>query len=162
MKNNNEKVNKKAKFPDYSMKKRWVIFIFIVSLAVLTSCKSENAVFIGNGKEKIKVNAEIADSPEERAAGLMFRKFLDEDSGMLFIFDDEKTRSFWMKNTLIPLDIIFISRDFEIVDIKYAVPCKEDPCVIYISKNPAKYVLEVNSNFTIKNGIAMGDAISVD
>ena len=144
------------------MKKSLVIFIFIVSLVMLASCKSENAAFIDNGKEKIKVEVEISDSPEERAAGLMFREFLGENSGMLFIFDDETTRSFWMKNTLVPLDIIFISKDFEIVDIKYAEPCKENPCISYVSKGPAEYVLEVNGNFTIKNNIKIGDKIIIN
>ena len=143
------------------MKKNLLIFIFIVSLAMLASCKSENAAFIDNGKEKIKVGVEISDSPEERAAGLMFREFLGENSGMLFIFDDEKTRSFWMKNTLIPLDMIFISKDFEIVDIKYAEPCEEDPCISYVSKKPAEYVLEVNGNFTIRNDIEIGNKINL-
>ena len=144
------------------MKKSLVIFIFIVSLVMLASCKSENAAFIDNGKEKIKVNVEIADNAEERAYGLMFREFLGENSGMLFIFDDETTRSFWMKNTLVPLDIIFISKDFEIVDIKYAEPCKENPCISYVSKGPAEYVLEVNGNFTIKNNIKIGDKIIIN
>ena len=140
------------------MKKILVIFVFLVMIA---SCKSENAVFIDNVNEKIKVNVEIADSPEERAAGLMFRESLGENSGMLFIFDDEKTRSFWMKNTLIPLDMVFISEDLEIIDIKYAVPCREDPCISYVSKEPAEYVLEVNENFTIRNDIAIGNTINL-
>lgn len=143
------------------MKKNLMIFFFIVFLVMIVSCKSENAVFIDNGKEKIKVVVEIADSPEERASGLMFREFLDGNSGMLFIFDDEKTRSFWMKNTLIPLDMIFISKDFEIVDIKYAEPCKEDTCISYVSKEPAEYVLEVNGNFTARNDIAIGDMVNL-
>src|SRR3989338_3158581 len=124
------------------MKKSLVIFIiivsFIVSSVILTSYKSENAVFIMNGKEKTKVNVEIADDAKERATGLMFREFLGDDSGMLFVFDDENARNFWMKNTLIPLDIIFISKGFEIVDIKYAEPCKEDPCASYSPVKPAK------------------------
>ena len=143
------------------MKKILVIFVFIVFLVMIASCKSENAVFIDNGNEKIKVNVEIADSPEERAAGLMFRESLGENSGMLFIFDDEKTRSFWMKNTLIPLDMVFISEDLEIIDIKYAVPCREYQCINYVSKEPAEYVLEVNGNFTIRKSIAIGNTVNL-
>ena len=67
-----------------------------------------------------------------------------------------------MKNTLIPLDMIFISKESEIVDIKYAVPCREDPCAKYSPAKPAKYVLEVNGNFTIKNSIKIGDKIVID
>ena len=143
------------------MKKSLLIIIFIVSLIVLTSCKNENAVFIDNGKEKIKINVEVADTPEERSYGLMFRQFLDETKGMLFVYEDENIRSFWMKNTLVPLDIIFISENFEIVDIKNGEPCKEDPCISYVSKGPAKYVLEVNGNFTAKNDIGAGDRVNL-
>ena len=81
---------------------------------------------------------------------------------MLFIVDNEKTRSFCMKNPLIPLDMIFISNGFEIVDIKYAEPCKEDPCASYSPVKPAKYVLEVNGNFTIKNSIKIGDKMTTN
>src|SRR3989344_1181533 len=143
------------------MKKILVIFVFIVFLVMIASCKSENAVFIDNVNEKIKVNVEIADSPEERTAGLMFRESLGENFGMLFIFDDEKTRSFWMKNTLIPLDMVFISRDFKIVDIKYAEPCIQDQCTSYVSSKLAKYVLEVNGNFTIRRDIAVGNEVKL-
>jgi|TARA_Y100000294_G_scaffold136039_2_gene128850 hypothetical protein len=135
------------------------IILILVFLLLLAACKSEDIVFIDKGNGKIKVNVEIADSFEERTKGLMFREFLDENSGMLFVFDDEDYLSFWMKNTLIPLDMIFISEDFEIVDIKYAVPCEKDPCISYKSIKPAKYVLEVNGNFTIGKNIAIGNNI---
>ena len=143
------------------MKNKILILTFLIFLLLLAACKSENIVFIDNGNKEIKINVEIADSFEERTKGLMFREFLNENSGMLFVFDDEDYRSFWMKNTLITLDIIFISENFEIVDIKYAVPCKEDPCVSYKSSKPAKYVLEVNGNFTIRNNIKIDDKIII-
>ena len=135
------------------------IILILIFLLILTACESENIVLIDNGNEKIKVNVEIADSAEERSKGLMFREFLDENSGMWFAFDDENYRSFWMKNTLIPLDMIFISEELEIVDIKYAFPCLKDLCIIYKSSKPAKYVLEVNGNFTIEKNIGIGDKI---
>ena len=141
---------------NYLMKKIWLILVLL-----LVACESEDIVLIDNGNEKIKVNVEIADSAEERSYGLMFKEFLDENSGMLFVFDDENYRNFWMKNTLISLDIIFISEDLEIVDIKYAVPCLEDPCVSYKSSKPAKYVLEVNGDFTIENDVGLGDKIII-
>ena len=81
---------------------------------------------------------------------------------MLFIFDDGKNQTFWMKNTLIPLDIIFIGKDMKIVDIRYATPCNEYPCKLYQSSKPAKYVLEVNGNFTIKNNIKVDDKITLN
>jgi len=105
---------------------------------------------------------EIADDATERAQGLMFREFLDDKNGMFFVFDEEDYHSFWMKNTLIPLDIVFISQEFEIVDVIYAEPCKTDQCESYKSAKPAKYVLEVNGNFTIKNNIEIGDKITIN
>ena len=92
----------------------------------------------------------------------MFREKLNENDGMLFVFDDESYLAFWMKNTLIPLDIIFIDENYGIVDIKNAVPCKEDPCALYKSLKPAKYVLEVNTNFTAKNKIKVGDKVIIN
>lgn len=145
------------------MKKIFVILlvIFLVGCARKVD-KNFNEIFIDNGKNLIKMNIEIADDDNARMKGLMFREKLEENSGMLFVFDSENYQTFWMKNTLIPLDMIFIDKDFEIVDIKAAVPCREDPCALYKSSNPAKYVLEVNANFTIKNDIGIGDKITLN
>ena len=138
------------------MNKIFVIFLLIF----LISCtRNFNEVFIDNGKKVTKISVEIADDNEERMKGLMFRERLDENSGMLFIFHKEEYQKFWMKNTLIPLDMIFIDKNFKIVDIKNAVPCKKEPCILYGSLQPAEYVLEVNSNFTSENGIRLGDRI---
>ena len=91
----------------------------------------------------------------------MFRKKLDEGTGMWFIFSDDAERVFWMKNVSFPLDMIFISRDFKIVDIKYAEPCIQDQCTSYVSSKLAKYVLEVNGNFTIRRDIAVGNEVKL-
>ena len=135
--------------------------IFVI--VFLTNCKQiSNQVLIDNGKSIIKVNVEIADDNYERMHGLMFRENLNKNFGMLFIFDAEENQTFWMKNTMIPLDIIFISKDMKIIDIKYATPCKENPCKLYKSSGPAQYVLEVNGNFTIKNKIKIDDKITLN
>ena len=90
--------------------------------------------------------------------GLMERESLAEDRGMIFIFSDEKIRSFWMKNTLIPLDLIFMAADGRVVDIKKDfLPCQSDPCETYSSAGPAKYVLEINAGQVDKNNIKPGD-----
>ena len=143
-----------------------MLCIFFVLLIFLISCskninKNFSEILINNGKNLIKINIEIADDNEKRMKGLMFREKLNENEGMLFVFDDEQYQTFWMKNTLIPLDIIFIDKNLKIVDIKNAVPCKEEPCVIYKSEKAAEYVLEVNKNFTIKKGIKVGDNIII-
>lgn len=109
---------------------------------------------------------DIANDPEEYSRGLMFKKSLEWNNGMLFVFEDERTRSFWMKNTLIPLDIIFIDSNLTIVDIKEnAQPCIENdngPCQTYVSDHPAKFVLEVNAGFVQRNDVGVGDHVSID
>tara|TARA_Y100000310_G_scaffold210577_1_gene211212 strand:- start:4209 stop:4640 length:432 start_codon:yes stop_codon:yes gene_type:complete len=137
------------------------IILLLFFLVFLSSCSDKNIVLIDNNIENVIVNVEIADNAQERAQGLMFRDFLDDKNGMWFVFDDEDFHSFWMKNTLIPLDIIFISESFEIVDIIYAEPCKTDECESYKPRNAAKYVLEVNGNFTVKNSIEISNKIII-
>jgi uncharacterized membrane protein (UPF0127 family) len=105
-------------------------------------------------------NIEIAESSEKRSRGLMYRENLDQNSGMLFIFDQEKEYSFWMKNTLIPLDIIWLNKDMEVVYIEENVqPCKKDPCRRYKPNKLAKYVLELNAGQTEKVGIKIGNKL---
>ena len=146
----------------------WILFmnskkvmLLLIFLVVVTSCSNQNTVIIHNEIEKFRIKVEVANDFEEISKGLMFREFLDENNGMLFVFGNEDYHSFWMKNTLIPLDLIFISDEFEIVDIIYAEPCNEYPCSIYRPVKPAKYVLEVNGNFTIKNNIKTGNKITI-
>ena len=147
----------KTKQAKVKNKKAIIILIFLV---FLTSCAKYENIFIDNGVEKIKIKAEVADTQEKRERGLMFRKHLNENKGMLFAFDNDATYNFWMKNTLIPLDIIFISKGFQIVEIIHAEPCVEEPCETYKTAEYSRYVLEVNGNFTIRNGIKAGnDAI---
>ncbi|MBI2658319.1 DUF192 domain-containing protein [Candidatus Woesearchaeota archaeon] len=142
------------------MKGIFAVFLLIFLIGCTKGfSQNSNEIYIDNGKNLIKINAEIADDNNERANGLMFREGLDENDGMLFVFDEEKAQTFWMKNTLMPLDIIFINEELEIVDIKYAVPCLQDPCPLYKSSRPATYVLEVGGNFTAKKGIDIGDKI---
>ena len=89
----------------------------------------------------------------------MFRKYLPEDRGMLFVFEEEKIHSFWMKNMLFPLDIIWMDNHKRIVDIyKEALPCK-DLCKTITPKAQAKFVLEVNSGFVEKNQLKIGDSV---
>lgn len=142
------------------MKKILLFFLlfFLISCPKISN-KNLNDVTIDNGKKIIKLNVEIADENQERQKGMMFREKLDENSGMLFVFDEEGNRTFWMKNTMISLDMIFIDKNFRIIDIKNAVPCDAEPCVLYKSSMPALYVLEVNSNFSAKNNVKVGDKI---
>ena len=141
------------------MRNKKIIFI-LVFLVFITSCTKYETILINTGEEVIELKVEIADTPEKREKGLQFRKHLDENSGMLFAFSSDATYSFWMKNTLIPLDLIFLSRDLDIVEIIHAEPCEEEPCETYDTKKYSRYVLEVNGNFTTNNNIKVGDRIT--
>ena len=113
-------------------------------------------VTIDSGGEEVEVRVEIADSPEEQATGLMNRTSLAEDRGMLFVFPGEEVRSFWMKNTLIPLSIAYMDSEGRIVDLQDMKPL-DDEEPHYVSAEPAKYALEVNKGFFDENGVEVGD-----
>lgn len=118
------------------------------------------------------IDVEIADTDAKRQKGLMYRENLPENQGMLFIFEYEAPHRFWMKNTLIPLDIIWIDKDKRIVDIKAnAAPCKEicEPfeggykernCESFTPSAKALYALEVSAGFTKTHKITIGDHIT--
>lgn len=92
------------------------------------------------------VTAELAVTTEERALGLMYRKRMGFDQGMLFIFGKEGLYSFWMKNMVIPLDFIWLDEEKRIVHIEQNVPpCKQEPCPNYTSKVPAMFFLELKA-----------------
>jgi uncharacterized protein len=110
--------------------------------------------------KNICVNLEIAKTQEEKEKGLMERKSLDQNAGMIFLYDEKGTHDFWMKNTLIPLDMIWIN-DNKIVHIEHAIPCEKDPCQSYESPFEADKILEVNGNFTSENNISIGDIIEL-
>lgn len=112
---------------------------------------------LDNGSTRASFDIEIAETDSARERGLMERESLPEDSGMLFIFDDEQERSFWMANTPLSLDIIFINADQEIVSMeKYARPYSPDQVP---SEEPAQYVLEVQAGYADSHGILVGDQI---
>jgi uncharacterized membrane protein (UPF0127 family) len=104
------------------------------------------------------LDLELALTQEEIAQGLMFRPSLPENRGMLFLFPVERVPSFWMKNTLIPLDLLFLAGDGTIVEIvERAQPCAAEPCPQYIPGRAVWAVLEVNAGFTERHGLAVGD-----
>lgn len=121
--------------------------------------KDGNLKIYRKQNEPILLDIEIAENEADRMQGLMYRHHLPENAGMFFIFEQEEIRSFWMKNTFISLDIIYINVDMEIVSIqKYTQPKS-----VYSlpSEKPARYVLEVNAGFTDKHGISPGDRIDI-
>ncbi len=110
---------------------------------------------------EVRFALEIADSPEEQAQGLMNRGSLADDQGMLFVFPKEQKVTFWMKDTLIPLDMIFMDESLQVVHIsKNATPClsKDDSqCPLYSAPKPVKYVLEIRGNLSKEKQIQVGN-----
>jgi len=109
-------------------------------------------ILIGNSR----VDVEIAKSPLRKFLGLMFRKELDKNQGMLFIFNKEDYHSFWMLFTKIPLEAIFISKNYRVVDIIQMIP---NSVKQYRPSIKAKYVLEVNKGFSKKNNVKIGSKV---
>jgi uncharacterized membrane protein (UPF0127 family) len=104
-----------------------------------------------------KIDIEIADNTQERMQGLMYRKEMDEDKGMLFIFQEYEQQGFYMKNTIMPLDIIFLDSTKQIIKIfKNTIPFSEKTIP---SGKPAMYVVEVNAGYTDRNGVEVGDKV---
>ena len=105
----------------------------------------------------VTIDIGIADTPEKRSLGMMYRNALEERQGMLFVFPKEEYQSFWMKNTVVPLDMIFISARNEVVTIhQNTTPYSPQS---YSSTKPAQFVVEVNAGFVQEQGIAVGDRI---
>lgn len=122
--------------------------------------KESQEAIIRFPKQGVAVSVELAMTPYQWSRGLMFREALPEGTGMLFVFPDEATRSFWMKYTRMSLDMLFISADKRIVFIqKNAIPCTTVTCPSYGSGEKSMYVLEVNAGFADTHAIEIGDQV---
>ncbi len=135
-----------------------IIFLLLLAglvvLVFLLHSKTQQAC--ANG---MCFKVELAATPEERTRGLMFRNSLAADAGMLFVFEQEGIYPFWMKNTKIPLDMIWIDKDKKVVFVaKNVQPCDVDQCPNIIPDGTAMYVLEINAGLAEKIGVKQGDA----
>lgn len=120
--------------------------------------KGGEVVFLKNGKHAKKIDVEIAADDNQRAKGLMYRPYMPDSVGMLFVFERAEPQAFWMKNTIIPLDIIYVDGNKKVVSIqKNAVPYSEKSLP---SEGNAQYVVEVNAGFSERFGIQPGDTLS--
>lgn len=139
--------------------KKLLLVLPLVSVLGLVACTSgskANLSLRGPDGQSVQLAAEIADEPEERSRGLMYRQELAEDEGMIFLFDKPAPLVFWMKNTLIPLDIVFFDQNGTYLSSDTMVPCESDPCPLYRSGGSAAYVLEVASGFLQKHAVGPG------
>ncbi len=126
---------------------------------------SEESVEASFEKTDPHIELEIADTPEERAEGLMNRSELEENRGMIFVYEEEDDRRFWMKNTYIPLDIIFLDSNMTVINIEEADPqpdVSDSDLRRYRSEEPAQYVVELNQGFTDNHSIDPGDKLVLE
>jgi uncharacterized membrane protein (UPF0127 family) len=141
--------------------------IVLIALAILliSGCVTQppegqfnlTRISIGNGTHSVTLYVEIAATAQEQTKGLMYRTSLPEDQGMLFVFEPEQEVSFWMKNTLIPLDMIFIDGSGRVTRVMEDVPpCQSGPCPTYPSGGRVKYVLEANAGWASRHSVTVG------
>ncbi|MDP2807576.1 MAG: DUF192 domain-containing protein [bacterium] len=143
----------------------------ILAIALLTACggcrqepvpKQSLSNETRPGKVQLTIGGarlwvEVAGDEATRSQGLMHRRQMPEDEGMLFVFEYPQPLSFWMKNTYLPLDIAFVARDGSILNILKMKPLDEGPR--YLSQGPALYAIETNAGWFQKNGVKAGDKV---
>ena len=132
---------------------------FSLALFICTACMAQSP-YVTLKNERFTV--ELAETSEKQALGLMFRDHLPDDHGMLFPFPSEAIRSFWMKNTRIPLDIFYFDKELKLVSVSENTrPCRTQQCPSYPSTGPAKYVLELNAGKAAELGVQTGDVLEL-
>ncbi len=136
------------------MRAIFFVVLGIFFIGFLFSCDKQPRVCFRSSCLKV----EIAQSASELERGLQYRRSLDKDAGMLFIFPQNVEAAFWMKNTLIPLDMFWLDQDKKVVYIeKSAAPCLQEQCPTYGPKEMVRYVLEANAGFADAYNINIGD-----
>lgn len=133
-------------------------FIILLSLPASAGFDQKDIALTHNRNKRV-IKVEIAETPQQHSLGLMNRKKMAKDSGMLFVFDSELVREFWMKNTLIKLDIAYFDKNKKIIDIQQMQAQKsvmQTDYPTYPSKAPAQYALEMNEGWFEKNNFPIG------
>ena len=142
-----------------------VLSFLLNTIPFVHTCNAESdiplvAVFLeGTGRELCRFKVELAVTPDEQSKGLMFRKALGPDSGMLFVNSGDDMRFFWMKNTYIPLDMLFIDSRNEVKHIHFGAKPLDETAIS--SQYPVQYVLEINAGGAKKCNIRPGTKMSV-
>ncbi|MCK5284713.1 MAG: DUF192 domain-containing protein [Alphaproteobacteria bacterium] len=137
-----------------------LMFVVMASGTAISAEMLQEELLIKCNEEDAPVvfNVEIAETPRQQERGLMYRSYLAQDAGMLFYFGrKEEMRVFWMKNTFIPLDILFLSKDGTIHHIHHMAKPQDEMFVS--SKHPSSAILEINGGFAVKHGIEVGDQV---
>jgi uncharacterized membrane protein (UPF0127 family) len=142
-----------------------IVTFIMLSLLVFETASANDIIFskkqlILNGEDYL---LEIARSTKQRRHGLMYRGHLDKRQGMLFIYPGSGDHRIWMKNTLIPLTVIWLDKNEKIIGIKKLPPCVSDPCPSYGVSKPSKYVLELDSgSHSLKPGQSIKGIIQLE
>lgn len=136
------------------------ILLSLVLGIVLWGCKSRLDEFQPLSVKGETLQVEVADAPEEWAKGLMYRKTLPEDQGMLFVFPRPRRASFWMRNTFVPLSIAFLNRNGEILEIRDMQPLDATPIMSWSSD--VWFALEVNQGWFERKSIQTGERFDVE
>jgi uncharacterized membrane protein (UPF0127 family) len=152
---------------------KWVAGIYLWASLIFSGFTNATEVAPKFKKQKIELsykknnkilNVELAENEQQHAHGLMFREKLGQDEGMLFVFQDEKIRDFWMKNTLIDLDIGYFDKNKKLIDIqqmKAVTSVLQTKLPSYPSKGPAQYALELPLGWFSKNKFPVGTVLKI-
>jgi uncharacterized protein len=149
--------------------------LVLLMLLILGICFHEGTVSADQGNvswQRIKflpsgltIVAQKADSEEKRQKGLMGRRHLKDQEGMIFSFDETTIHAFWMFNTPIPLAVIFVDDNLVVVDVQYMNPClspKPDTCPVYVARGASRFAIEINQDVSRKYRIAVGNRITFE
>jgi uncharacterized membrane protein (UPF0127 family) len=135
------------------------VLFLLLTILVCGSCTAQDPYVVLKGQ---RFTVELAETSDKQALGMMFRDHLEDDHGMLFLFPVESRRSFWMKNTRIPLDIFYFDASRQLLNVaENARPCRSRSCPRYLSEGPAKYVLELNGGKAAELGVLPGDVLEL-
>jgi uncharacterized protein len=142
-------------------RRKSIFLTLVVVLLQVSACQAQPQVTIATeGGRELTFQVEVADTPAKRELGLQYRRDLAVDRGMIFLFPVESDHSFWMKNTPIPLDMIFIGKDRKIVGIvEQAAPFSTDSRSV---PGASQFVLEINGGLSKRYGIRAGDTVRFD
>jgi uncharacterized protein len=144
------------------LRMRFALVAAVVGLLTQASAASalpRATAVLDTGERQVRVAVEVADQPAEWQQGLMHRRSLARNAGMIFVFPQPIRTPFWMKNTLIPLSIAFYDRRGRILRIMAMAPCRADPCPTYDPQVAFKGALEVNRGAFARWGVRRGDRI---
>lgn len=135
-----------------------VIILAFIFIPTADQLAIDGTIYFETSVKEVPINVEVVKNSEERAKGLMYRKEMARDRGMLFIFDRQEIQSFWMKNTYLSLDLIFIDESKKVVGVLANVPpLNEQSRKI---DQPSRYVLEANAGWALENQISIGTKIN--